>query len=175
MHSIILSTVPFYFATLESYYLGGVFLPVVNAISDGSIVCVFLCFLTSYTPFEYLIGDFWIGFRLCQVLSFAVTVVSFGISIGCIVNIATCDEKRLKNKVVKKTFYSAVFQIIFLVLSFVLPVFWSPTRFFDQYPRMGVYLYGVFFLRSTVSPPSPFSTTSKLILYFPDHSMFGRE
>ena len=29
---------PFYFSTLESYYLGGVYLPVVHGVSDGSVV-----------------------------------------------------------------------------------------------------------------------------------------
>lgn len=41
-------TGPFYFATLESYHIGGVFLPVFNAISDGSILFYFVCWLAFY-------------------------------------------------------------------------------------------------------------------------------
>ena len=42
-------TGPFYFATLESYHIGGIFLPVINAISDGSILFYFVCWLSFYT------------------------------------------------------------------------------------------------------------------------------
>lgn len=31
----LISTVPFYFATLESYFIGGVYLPEINAVTDG--------------------------------------------------------------------------------------------------------------------------------------------
>lgn len=34
------TVLPFYFATIESFYRGGVFLPIVNGVSDGSVAYV---------------------------------------------------------------------------------------------------------------------------------------
>jgi len=36
--AVLIVTVPFYFATLEAYHIGGVYLPEVNAVTDGAII-----------------------------------------------------------------------------------------------------------------------------------------
>ena len=42
LFAVLVVTMPFYFATLESYYIGGVYLPEVNAVTDGAILYVIL-------------------------------------------------------------------------------------------------------------------------------------
>ena len=54
---------PFYFSTLESYYLGGVYLPVVNGVSDGSVVYCLLAITLSFFEHEDLIKGVVFGLR----------------------------------------------------------------------------------------------------------------
>ena len=47
---------PFYFATLEEYYSGGLFLPVCNGVTDGSVPLIGVYFFTAYVG-----NDWWRG------------------------------------------------------------------------------------------------------------------
>lgn len=63
---IIIASIPFYFATLESYYIGGVFLPEVNAVTDGSVMYVAVCGFALYMGTDWLATPFMFGLRFSQ-------------------------------------------------------------------------------------------------------------
>jgi len=45
---VFVSTVPFYYFTVEHYYVGKLVLPEINAIDDGSLVYVGMCLVLAY-------------------------------------------------------------------------------------------------------------------------------
>jgi len=40
--AIITTCMPFHFATLEEYYVGGLWLPVLNGVTDGSVLIIMI-------------------------------------------------------------------------------------------------------------------------------------
>lgn len=68
LFSILLVAVPFYFATLESYYIGGVNLPEFNAVTDGSLVYLGMCVLCSIQGYDWLVTPIIYGLRPSQFL-----------------------------------------------------------------------------------------------------------
>jgi ethanolaminephosphotransferase len=67
----LISTVPFYFATLESYFIGGVNLPEINAVSDGCFAIMGICFSAAYVGSDYLINTTVLnGLRISHSLSY---------------------------------------------------------------------------------------------------------
>ena len=42
------STMPFYYATIEQYYTGELTLQEINGVDDGSIAYIAMCFFTAY-------------------------------------------------------------------------------------------------------------------------------
>jgi ethanolaminephosphotransferase len=51
--SVLLSCMPFYFATLEEYYVGALYLPVFNGITDGSIPLILINFAVGIMGSEW--------------------------------------------------------------------------------------------------------------------------
>lgn len=45
---MVVSTLPFYYATIEQYYTGELILPEINGVDDGSIAYIMMCFYTAY-------------------------------------------------------------------------------------------------------------------------------
>jgi ethanolaminephosphotransferase len=50
---IVAVTAGFYFATLEEYYVGGLFLPIINGVSDGAILLVAMSFFGGFVGWEW--------------------------------------------------------------------------------------------------------------------------
>lgn len=74
MFPILIASVPFYFATLESYYIGGVFLPEINACTDGSIIYLFVCIGAAIQGYEWMITPIFLSFTLAEILVLSTVV-----------------------------------------------------------------------------------------------------
>ena len=48
LHGLLVSTLPFFYATLEQYYTGKLVLGPINGIDEGSFVFIGLCFISGY-------------------------------------------------------------------------------------------------------------------------------
>lgn len=78
------TSAPFYFATLEEYYVGGLFLPPGNGASDGMPVYIFVCFLSAVMGSEswgVILGG---SFRLSHLICIFIFIGTF---ISVLVNI----------------------------------------------------------------------------------------
>ena len=51
--AVLLSVMPFYFATLEEFYVGALYLPVLNGITDGSAALISVNFAIGYLGSEF--------------------------------------------------------------------------------------------------------------------------
>ena len=74
----------FYFATLESYYIGGVFLPELNAVSDGAVLYFASCVFAVAVGPEWLTTPIAFGLRSsqwCAVLCFAFATVFWSLNV----------------------------------------------------------------------------------------------
>ena len=77
-----IAAVPFYFATLEAYHIGGVYLPEVNAVTDGAIIYLIVCAVASYMEYEWLISDLFMGFRFAELA--AIIIFPFMLLFSCL-------------------------------------------------------------------------------------------
>lgn len=68
---ILIVSVPFYFATLESYYIGGVFLPEFNAVNEGSLILFGLCISAVFFGYNALVAPFMFGMTLAMIVGYS--------------------------------------------------------------------------------------------------------
>jgi len=68
MLAVLTSCMPFHFATLEEYYVGGLWLPVMNGVTDGSLLLILVNVL--------------IGLLGSQFFAAPTTILGFATSIG---------------------------------------------------------------------------------------------
>lgn len=52
--SMMMGAFPFYFVTLEQHYVGEMNLPEINGVDEGSLVIVFVCFISGIIGNEHL-------------------------------------------------------------------------------------------------------------------------
>lgn len=139
------STIPFFFATLESYFIGGVYLPEINAVSDGCIAYMFVCFGTVYLGYEELTALKNGNMRISHYSAYAFIPASIIFTLQNIYCIF------FKEKRVRKGNIRAVSKAVLYVLitSFILNYCGNcfPESMLKTAPLLVSYLFGLLLLR----------------------------
>ena len=142
--SILIVWVSFYFATLESFYIGGVYLPEVNAVSDGALLYVLACI------FAVLIGPEWLASPIVYNLRpiHCVAILScFAAVIFVILNLHQIfyRQDRVKDASVSDVFQAVMYVITITAALFIWPILTPGDIFSTPVPVM--YLYGLLIIR----------------------------
>ena len=75
---IMMSSVPFYYFTLEEYYLGKLTLPMFSGPDDTSVAISAVCFLTTYLGSDYWLQEHdFLGFGKMKSITFAISILFF--------------------------------------------------------------------------------------------------
>ena len=73
---IMMSSVPFYYFTLEEYYLGKLTLPMFSGPDDTSVAISAVCFLTAYLGSDYWLQEHdFLGFGQMKSITFAISIL----------------------------------------------------------------------------------------------------
>ena len=81
LSAVVIGSLPFYFATLEGYYIGGVFLGKINGVTDGSFVYIGMTLFVSFIDQNYLFIPIWNGLRFSHILSLILLLSTIGMVI----------------------------------------------------------------------------------------------
>ena len=70
----------FYFATLEEFFVGGLFLPIINGVNEGLMLVIAICLWSYFAPPNWWHTDSFItGFAYVDILFWILTVSAVGV------------------------------------------------------------------------------------------------
>ena len=162
LFAVMIVTVPFYFATLESYYIGGVFLPEVNAVTDGWIIYLLVCVFSAFVGYEWLISPVFLGLRLAQLGG--VLFIPFAI-IFATLNIY---EIFYRSDRVRDYDFEEVCRAVWLVILIILTIFLNSILTpgdILQTPVPVLYLFGLLIIRPIIFMQLYLVTGQPLLLW----------
>lgn len=77
VYIVLMSTIfQFYYATLEEYFVGGLFLPVINAVNEGVFLIISICIFTGIVGSDFWLKDSLIKGTSNNVLVFYALILS---------------------------------------------------------------------------------------------------
>jgi ethanolaminephosphotransferase len=144
MFPILIASVPFYFATLESYYIGGVFLPEINACTDGSIIYLLVCIGAAIQGYEWLITPIFLNFTIAEILVLSTMIA--GIIFSCLnIKEIFTRQDRVRPYDLEEVMRCTLLALFISLTCFVCPLL-TPGNL-SQTPMIPQYLYGILLVR----------------------------
>ena len=150
---ILMVSMPFYFTTLEEYYTGGLFLPIINGVSDGSIAYVLICLATGIVGSSFwateLESGIFEGWRYCYFLLAALILLNIGFVSCNIMKILRTpapelDRPRRPDEVLQNVFSYLMLSAVAFVVTYL-----SPTGITSTFSRGPLYIYGFAYVLMT--------------------------
>eukprot|EP00743_Colponemidia_sp_Colp-15_P001389 GILK01001524.1.p1 GENE.GILK01001524.1~~GILK01001524.1.p1 ORF type:complete len:377 (-),score=56.07 GILK01001524.1:172-1302(-) len=160
-----IATVPFFFATWEEYFTGGLYLPIVNGPTEGLFAVAFLYVFTGWKGAAYWaeLNDF--GFPNSYYVFVPFAISSAFTTFYNIVNVYnSCKEQKVSMVSAMKLSVP----LLGLITVLVLWVATSPVDVIAHYPRLTLWLVGLLFSKLVThlmiahvshSPYQPFRKT----------------
>lgn len=73
---VMITVYQFYYATLEEYFVGGLFLPIINAVNEGVFLIIGICLFTGIVGSDFWLKDSVISGTSNNIIMFYVMIAS---------------------------------------------------------------------------------------------------
>lgn len=134
--SMVISTMPFYFSTLEEYYTGELYLPLINGANEGSIAIASFFLISGVFGNDLFFQTVTIYNQTYKYTDLAVYLFAFFVLFAIQTNLRNIGLNNLKNAFNKSIVYLHMVSSLFIVALF------SPTQMLQTKLRFVYYIFG---------------------------------
>ena len=144
---IMMSTVPFYYITLEEYYMGKMVLPAFSGPDDTSLVISALCFYTAYQGSEFWLKEYDLGFGSHRVVHLAISAIFISELAHVFLSVSQNLYAGRKSETFKKRYTPASFLVHLSYMAVLVSVYIGYTQLTGStvlidYPKLTTMCYG---------------------------------